>query len=579
MREFAGADAPILSISELRELPTGALLRRLFAMRGRIIIAIEDANSAAILPLLQLLAIPTRAREVVVIDPELKARVVRRRALPRLILALFTASLRGLAARRRAEREIAQLLQAPRLECTPGSRPSLLYLNTNLWFGVKAGGSVGHIAGVVKAFRRAGYDIDFASWEPPALIADDIRLRPIVLQGAIGLPAENNSYRFHRRVVSAGLGLVQAPYAFIYHRLSLANYSGVTLARAARLPLVLEYNGSEVWAARNWGRPLRHQATAQAAEDVCLRHASIVVTVSKILQDELESRGVEPERIVCYPNCVDPQVFDPGRFSDGDRRALRQSLGIAHDALVATFIGTFGRWHGIEVLAQAIRRLVDEDTAALERARLHFLLIGDGVLMAEVRALVAGEKYRRFCTLTGLVPQAAAPQYLAASDLFVSPHVPNPDGSRFFGSPTKLFEYMAMAKPIIASDLEQIGEVLANSLRADRLPEHPPEPHDSRLAILAAPGSIDELGDALFFLARHPEWRQRLGESARRECLQRYTWDRHIAAILERIKALTGHGIGCSATAGACAPDVEQRTISKPSPDRSWPGCPAQGRA
>ncbi len=56
--------------------------------------------------------------------------------------------------------------------------------------------------------------------------------------------------------------------------------------------------------------------------------------------------------------------------------------------------------------------------------------------------------------------QSEAPTYLAISDIVVSPTVPNPDGSPFFGSPTKLFEYMAMGKPIVASDLDQIGEVL-----------------------------------------------------------------------------------------------------------------------
>jgi glycosyltransferase involved in cell wall biosynthesis len=551
LRGFAGGDAPTLSIAELRALPLRALLRRLFAIRGRILIAVEDVNSAALVPMLRLLTVPTRAREVLLVDHALTPRPVRRGDLPRVMLSLAKASWQGFAARRRAEREMAALLRAQRIDGVPGAGSSLLYLNTNLWFGVKAGGSVGHIAGVVKAFRRAGYGIDFTSWEPPALVADDVRLRPVALQGTVGFPAENNLYRFHHAVVQAGLDLIRSPYAFLYHRLSLANYAGVPLARAARLPLVLEYNGSEVWAARNWGRPLRYQATARAAEDVCLRHASIVVTVSEILQDELVSRGVEPQRIVCYPNCIDPQVFDPGRFPLAEQRALRQSLGIANDALVVTFIGTFGRWHGIELLARTVRRLVDDDAEGLAGARLHFLLIGDGALMPEVRALVSGEKYRRFCTLTGLVPQAMAPQYLAASDIFVSPHVPNPDGSRFFGSPTKLFEYMAMGKPIIASDLEQIGEVLANSLRVEQLPEYPPNAGESRLAILATPGSADELGCAVFFLARHPEWRQRLGENARRECLQRYTWDRHIAAILERIKGLTGHGLDSAATAGA----------------------------
>ena len=48
----------------------------------------------------------------------------------------------------------------------------------------------------------------------------------------------------------------------------------------------------------------------------------------------------------------------------------------------------------------------------------------------------------------------------ATSDVLVSPHVANADGTPFFGSPTKIFEYMGLGKPIVASDLNQIGEVI-----------------------------------------------------------------------------------------------------------------------
>ena len=82
--------------------------------------------------------------------------------------------------------------------------------------------------------------------------------------------------------------------------------------------------------------------------------------------------------------------------------------------------------------------------------------------MNDVKEILGEFLSSSFVCLTGIVPQKDAPKYLVASDILVSPHIPNADGSRFFGSPTKLFEYMAMGKAIIASDLEQIGEILKN---------------------------------------------------------------------------------------------------------------------
>jgi glycosyltransferase involved in cell wall biosynthesis len=135
-------------------------------------------------------------------------------------------------------------------------------------------------------------------------------------------------------------------------------------------------------------------------------------------------------------------------------------------------------------------------------------------------------------TLTGLVPQAGAPAYLAASDVFLSPHVPNPDGTPFFGSPTKLFEYMAMGKPIVAADLDQIGEVL----RGTYLDETPSP--EGPLAELYTPADENAFVAAFRRVVENPEHSATMGARARDAALQSYTWDRHVEKILGRLKTL-----------------------------------------
>jgi glycosyltransferase involved in cell wall biosynthesis len=108
--------------------------------------------------------------------------------------------------------------------------------------------------------------------------------------------------------------------------------------------------------------------------------------------------------------------------------------------------------------------------------------------------------------------------------MFVSPHIPNPDGTPFFGSPTKLFEYMAMGKGIVASDLEQIGEVL----------EH------GATAWLVNPGDVESLTMGLKTLIDDEDLRYRLGLAARREAVAKYTWQEHTKKIIERLEEQYG---------------------------------------
>jgi glycosyltransferase involved in cell wall biosynthesis len=509
IEELAGEDVEVVVLPELRRLGAAALVRRLRGLRGRCFLALEDAESATLLPILEGIAAATRARTIEIVDRDLTLRRVSRLASVAAAAPLAAATVDAQLALRAARRDLDTLLGLERTdERVDGER--VLYLNANLWFGVKAGGSIAHVAGVVNALVDRGYDLTLATAPDPVGVtaaADVVRLVP---PRHFGLPVESNLYRFGR-TVPRQLRAVARP-SFVYQRLSVGSYAGAALARRHGVPLVLEYNGSEVWVARNWGRGLRYEALALDAERAGLRHASLVVTISQALTDEVVDRGVEPERVVWHPNGVDAATFAPDRFSDGERVALRRRYGIDADATVVGFVGTFGQWHGADVLARAVARSAEWARSA----NVRYLLVGDGMTMPIVRQELAGAE--DVAVLTGVVPQADAPLHLAAADVLVSPHVPNADGSPFFGSPTKLFEYMAAEKPIVASDLDQIGDVLRDDL-----------------AVLVPPGDADALAAAIRELVGDPERRARLGERARRRVLERYTWRHHVDAVLERL--------------------------------------------
>ncbi|MDX6578144.1 MAG: hypothetical protein QOE96_4097, partial [Blastocatellia bacterium] len=116
----------------------------------------------------------------------------------------------------------------------------------------------------------------------------------------------------------------------------------------------------------------------------------------------------------------------------------------------------------------------------------------------------------------GHVDHERVPALLDACDILLSPHVPLEDGSEFFGSPTKLFEYMAMGKGIIASRLGQIGEVLV----------------DEETALLTEPGNARQLAEAILRLSRSRELRERLGAAARGAAIAEHTWKHNALRVL-----------------------------------------------
>jgi glycosyltransferase involved in cell wall biosynthesis len=136
------------------------------------------------------------------------------------------------------------------------------------------------------------------------------------------------------------------PVSFVYQRYSLNNYAGLRLAHRLGVPLILEYNGSEVWMSRHWGRPLLYDDLASRIELLNVNGADLVVVVSRAMRDELIARGVDGTRVLVNPNAVDPDRYSPAI----DGGPVRQRYGL-EGRTVLGFISTFQIWHGAVVLS------------------------------------------------------------------------------------------------------------------------------------------------------------------------------------------------------------------------------------
>jgi glycosyltransferase involved in cell wall biosynthesis len=121
----------------------------------------------------------------------------------------------------------------------------------------------------------------------------------------------------------------------------------------------------------------------------------------------------------------------------------------------------------------------------------------------------------------GYVPNVELPKYLLAADVLIAPYT---EGSQSIGgdviiehsSPMKLFEYMAVGKPIITSNIGAIPEVM----------------RDGHNGLLVTPGNVDELGRAIIRILSDPLLAKRLGATACKDVIQ-YTWENRVSRILE----------------------------------------------
>lgn len=235
------------------------------------------------------------------------------------------------------------------------------------------------------------------------------------------------------------------------------------------------------------------------------RRADAIVAISDHLHDWYRDRGFDPARLLVARDGVNLKTF----LDLPDRAQARARLGISPQARVAAYTGHFYRWKGADTLAAA---------AGLLPAPWQVHLVGGiGGDFERLAGLADGERLH----VHPHRPQREAIQYAAAADVVVLPNSGESEISADYTSPLKLFEYMASGRPLVASDLPSIREVVR------------PDEH----ALLAPPDDPEALATAIQRLAADPELAERLAANAR-EYVEDFTWPVRARAIAGFVAAL-----------------------------------------
>jgi glycosyltransferase involved in cell wall biosynthesis len=275
---------------------------------------------------------------------------------------------------------------------------------------------------------------------------------------------------------------------------------GAVLSRAeakrARAPFVVSVHGSDVFAAEKGG-PIG--AAARAAFSM----AGAVTACSSDLRERVVRLGASPERTRTVPYGVDVEFFGRGNLAADAKAAMRNRLGVPDGRTLVVAVGRLVEKKGFEFAIRALEGA----------AGIHLALVGDGDLERDLADLAS--RLRSPVTLAGRFSREEIRAALHAADIVAVPSVVDSNGN-VDGLPNTLLEAMAAGRPIVASRVAGIPDVLS---------------HESN-GLLVEPRDPPALHAAIQRLAADQALAARLGGAASQKVRRDLTWDR-LAAVLE----------------------------------------------
>ncbi len=233
-------------------------------------------------------------------------------------------------------------------------------------------------------------------------------------------------------------------------------------------------------------------ALTRLAEKWSFRVADASIATNESFKEVAVTRGGKrPEQVFVVRNCPDLKKFRRGP----NRPEIKRGK-----PLLVAYVGFMGNQDGLPLLLESIEHIVRDNN----RQDTHFVLIGDGAVLPELRAMVSRKNLAPFVTFTGQVPHEEVAVYLSSADVGVAPDPKTPmnDSSTMI----KIFEYMAFGLPVVLFDLKE-GRNSAGSA-----------------ALYAAPNDPIDFAHQITRLLDSRELRQQLGECGRRRIEESMNW-------------------------------------------------------
>ncbi len=272
------------------------------------------------------------------------------------------------------------------------------------------------------------------------------------------------------------------------------------------IPWILQVEALLYYEAKAERKALVLDGIAKRLELWSYRQCDVIACVSATLKEILvEEIGINPDKIVLVPNGVDIQFLDPQRH-----QAKRLFSGFT-----ISFVGSLYSWAGLGLLLEVMSELQAEDY------QISLVIVGDGEMKSTWSEQAQSLGMEEQVKFIGRVPWQEVPQYIAGCDIGYSGQIQLQMGKMYL-SPMKLYEYMSMGKPVIASAFEDAQRLVI----------------EGKTGFLFQPGDKQTLKQALITAFDAQDRLLSMGQQARQQIEAEHSWTNRVQHLLEETEKI-----------------------------------------
>ena len=294
------------------------------------------------------------------------------------------------------------------------------------------------------------------------------------------------------------------------HDLPLA-LAGIIIGKYFKLPVILDLHENYPAALEVWGKKgflpsvFRNPRLARKLEDICLKHTQKIIVVVREHKNLLITRKINPDKIHIVGNTVEHDFYI-------NLEKEKEIIKRYRKEFVLVYVGNFSPERELEVAIKSLKFLIGKISS------FKLVLVGEGAIRPQLEKLAREESVHELIEFTGWIDFNQTASYIEASDICV---IPQPSNDLIDnGVPHKLFQYMALGKPVIVSDAKAMSRIVKECQCGEIFKSHSAE--DFAAAVM-----------------RIYKTNKTYGKNGKKAVLTKYNWKRSSKNLLQLYDDLT----------------------------------------